>query len=121
MSITRTVGKFFTAMLLVFGAGTTNAQLTITPHDTTICGQQLTLTATLLSAQATQVNNLGDDTYSGVINLGFTFNYYGIPYTQVVVGSNGILNFNLANANGYCTWPISAAIPNAPANVHNSI
>lgn len=51
-----------------------------------------------------------DDGWSGVIPIGFTFNFYGTPYTQCVIGSNGCLGFNLASAGAYCTWPIGATL-----------
>jgi gliding motility-associated-like protein len=121
MSLTRIILKALTTGILALGVNTAQAQLTVSPHDTTVCGSLLTLTATLQSAQVTQVQGLGDDSYSAAIPIGFTFNFYGTPYTQVLVGSNGILNFNLTNALSYCTWPINAAIPTAPANVYNSI
>jgi large repetitive protein len=54
---------------------------------------------------------LFDDQWSPVINIGFTFCFYGNPYTQLCIGSNGVLTFDLVNANGYCQWPIGAAVP----------
>ncbi len=51
-----------------------------------------------------------DDTYSGVIPIGFTFNFYGNNFTQCVIGSNGMINFNLALANGFHPWNIGAAL-----------
>ena len=54
---------------------------------------------------------LGDDDWSGLINIPFTFCFYGASYTQCVIGSNGMVTFDLANANGYCPWPIAAAVP----------
>lgn len=35
-----------------------------------------------------------DDGTSGPVPIGFTFNYCGIDYTQLVVGSNGVMTFN---------------------------
>jgi gliding motility-associated-like protein len=58
---------------------------------------------------------LGDDNWSGAINMGFTFSYYGSNYTQCVIGSNGVISFNLGNAGGYCPWSLTAGqtIPNS--------
>jgi gliding motility-associated-like protein len=64
-----------------------------------------------------------DDVYSDVINLPFTFCYYGGQYNQVVIGANGTLSFHALYANqssGFemCsngTWypgPASAGLPN---------
>lgn len=52
-----------------------------------------------------------DDVWSPVLNLGFPFCFYGNSYTQSVVGSNGVITFDLGQANGYCAWPISQGIP----------
>ena len=54
---------------------------------------------------------LGDDNFSGIINLGFTFNFYNSNYTQCVIGSNGIVSFNLSQANGYCPWALGGVGP----------
>ncbi len=48
-----------------------------------------------------------DDGFSGVIPIGFTFNFYGTPRTQVVVGANGCVGFNLALAGAFNTWSIT--------------
>ncbi|MES2701761.1 MAG: hypothetical protein V4649_03935 [Bacteroidota bacterium] len=51
-----------------------------------------------------------DDIYSGVIPIGFTFNYYGVAYNNCIVGSNGMINFDLALAGTYDPWPIGAPL-----------
>lgn len=63
---------------------------------------------------------LSDDVWSGVVNIGFTTNFYGTNYTQCTIGSNGLISFNLANAGAYCPWALGGAgtLPNttlAPA------
>ena len=61
-----------------------------------------------------------DDEYSGLINIGFCFQFYGNTYTQIAVGSNGLISFDPADANGYCQYSFTAAdaIPsnNVPVN-----
>lgn len=52
-----------------------------------------------------------DDLWSGVITLPFDFCFYGQSYNQVVVGSNGVITFDVAQANGYCPWSFSASVP----------
>jgi gliding motility-associated-like protein len=52
-----------------------------------------------------------DDVWSDVVNLPFPFCFYGQTYNQLLIGSNGNLNFNLANAGGYCPWPFTASCP----------
>ena len=54
-----------------------------------------------------------DDINSGVIDIGFTFKFFGNDYTQLLASTNGYLTFDLSQANGYSQWPISAPIPSA--------
>jgi len=99
-------------------------------NDTSICSGSLTLNAvtTNFAGTSSYTNSqipfaprpvggtpigMGDDNWSGVVNIGFTFCYYSNTYTQCLVGSNGGVCFNLANANGFFNWSIGAAIPSA--------
>ncbi|RLC46097.1 MAG: hypothetical protein DRI23_12755, partial [Candidatus Cloacimonadota bacterium] len=50
-----------------------------------------------------------DEGYSGPYDLGFSFNYYGVAYTQVYVESNGFLMFTAPTADAYT----NATIPTA--------
>ncbi len=63
-----------------------------------------------------------DDTWSSPILLPFDFCFFGINYNKVLIGSNGILTFDLANAGGVCPWSLvgQAPLPN-PNLPHNSI
>lgn len=57
-------------------------------------------------------NLYDDDTYSTLINLPFTFCFYGANYTSVVVGSNGLMTFDATNAscdNAYTITPTIAS------------
>lgn len=47
--------------------------------------------------------SLGDDQVSGVINPGFSFNFYGTTYTGVYISSNGFLTFDPFAYNGCCS------------------
>ena len=47
-----------------------------------------------------------DDVWSDVIDLGFEFCFFGETYNQVLIGSNGVLSFELENANGFNGWNI---------------
>ncbi len=79
--------------------------------DTPLCGTySTTLHGTNLGSVPYGSGITIDDNYSSVVNIGFTFNFYGNNYTQLVIGSNGMLNFNTALAGAYCPWPISAAL-----------
>jgi gliding motility-associated-like protein len=66
------------------------------------------------------VNNV-DDGFGPVITLPWSFCYWGNSYNQLVVSSNGYLNFNTANANGFSNWFISAGLPNTIDLPGNSI
>ncbi len=54
-----------------------------------------------------------DDTWSNALPMPFQFCFYGNNYTNVVVGSNGILTFDIGEAGGYCPWNFTAAAPSA--------
>ncbi|RBP34906.1 gliding motility-associated-like protein [Oceanihabitans sediminis] len=59
-----------------------------------------------------------DDTWSEVIDLGFDFCFYGGVYDQVIVGSNGVVSFEVEHAGGYNSWALSSVstLPNATNN-----
>ncbi|MEM0996837.1 MAG: gliding motility-associated C-terminal domain-containing protein [Bacteroidota bacterium] len=61
-----------------------------------------------------------DDTWSSIIPIPFNFCFYGTSYNQLVIGSNGLVSFDLTQAGGYCPWPINAGIP-SNANPTNCI
>lgn len=48
-----------------------------------------------------------DDLYSSVINLPFPFCFYGSVYNSCVVGSNGVLSFDISNANLINAWSLT--------------
>lgn len=52
-----------------------------------------------------------DDIWGSPLPIGFNFCFYGASYSQCVVGSNGVLSFDLSYANAYCAWPIGQGIP----------
>jgi hypothetical protein len=59
-----------------------------------------------------------DDVWSSAISLPFTFCYYGNVYSQIVVGSNGVISFDVSQAGGGCQWSYTDACPspNLPLN-----
>lgn len=61
-----------------------------------------------------------DDVWTNVVDLPFNFCFFGNIYSQLVVGSNGLVSFNLAYANQGCPWAFSAPCPN-PTLPLNSI
>ncbi|MEO7924124.1 MAG: gliding motility-associated C-terminal domain-containing protein [Chitinophagaceae bacterium] len=56
------------------------------------------------------INLYNDDEYSTLINLPFTFCFYGGNYSSTVVGSNGIITFDPANASCANAWMITTPI-----------
>ena len=51
-----------------------------------------------------------DDIWSEAIDLGFDFCFFGETYSQILIGSNGVLSFELENAGGYNGWGLSGNI-----------
>ncbi len=45
---------------------------------------------------------LGDDAMSGSLPIGFTFTFYGNPYTQFDISSNGFITFTMNTNNSGC-------------------
>ncbi|MGB1307731.1 MAG: T9SS type A sorting domain-containing protein [Oceanihabitans sp.] len=62
---------------------------------------------------ANQVSVDDDDVFSPVVNLPFTFCFYGQTYNSCVIGSNGIISFDTSLANSQSGWEINFNIPNA--------
>ena len=63
-----------------------------------------------------------DDRWSPAITLPFEFCFYGQTYTQMVIGSNAVISFDLAqNApNTRCEWSFDVPIPD-PSLFHTAI
>lgn len=59
-----------------------------------------------------------DDRWSSAINLPFDFCFYGQVYTQMIIGSNGVVSFelnrtgtNTQTPGGRCEWDFDESIP----------
>lgn len=63
----------------------------------------------------------GDDMYSPLISLPFTFSFYGTAYDGLVIGTNGVITFNAADAGQQCPWPYQTALPDAGFPIKNAI
>jgi hypothetical protein len=100
----------------------TSPSFSITPVNPSICsGQSATLTASTISSSSSGLV-VSDDWHSSVISLGFTFTFYGNNYTQCVIGTNGSITFNLANASNYHPWGIGVNQPTTnPGQLMNTI
>ncbi len=102
--------------------------------DQTICGGCTNLTATVQGTVGTtaytqaavpynpysytagpQVLVNIDDIWTPAIAIPFCFEFYGNTYSQLVIGSNGLVSFNTALPGGYCEWQITSAMPNTTA------
>ena len=94
--------------------------------DTTLCEDQagevtLVLEAEAFNVDLTDSGIYSDDTYGGVIELGFNFVFYGNTYNQVVLSSNNHLTFDLSYANDYSPWQINFPVPDQIEAPRNSI
>lgn len=71
----------------------------------------------------TTINATGDDRWSPLVNLPFNFNFYGNCYNQVLVGTNGLITFDLVNQAplGGCAWAYTATVPNPAFPIRNAI
>ncbi|MEY2693591.1 MAG: hypothetical protein RIT03_1983 [Bacteroidota bacterium] len=71
----------------------------------------------------TTINANADDTWSSVVNLPFSFSFFNTNYTQILVGSNGLVTFGTStySPNGFCNWNFTQTIPNAAFPVKNAI
>jgi len=49
-----------------------------------------------------------DDIFSPVIPLPFDFCYFGDTYSDVIIGSNGIISFDLTEAGQFCSFSLGA-------------
>jgi subtilisin family serine protease len=67
-----------------------------------------------ISSTGTAALTSGDDTNSGPFPIGFTFNYYGTPYTTFRVCTNGFLSFS-STATTYSNTALPSA--SAPLNM----
>jgi gliding motility-associated-like protein len=76
---------------------------------------------TIIPGQGTLLDASADDVWSPVVNLPFPFTFYGITYNKVIVGSNGVISFDITNAGGFCPWAFTATIPSTTFPIRNAI
>ena len=64
-----------------------------------------------------------DDINSTAINIPFSFDFYGNTYNQLVISTNGYIDFRINNANGFSQWSLlqGQTIPAANFPVKNAI
>jgi gliding motility-associated-like protein len=101
-----------------------NAQYINAGPDTVLCpGQTITLTANT-NVDGFNVTNvsLTDDIFSGVVNIGFDFVFYGNTYNQCLISSNNYITFNTTTPNQFSPWTITNPVPDAAtAQIHNAV
>jgi uncharacterized repeat protein (TIGR01451 family) len=56
---------------------------------------------------------MADDMYSAAIALPFSFCFYDQSYDSIVIGTNGVVSFDISVAGGYCPWPLTSPAPNS--------
>ncbi|MCB9186071.1 MAG: gliding motility-associated C-terminal domain-containing protein [Flavobacteriales bacterium] len=116
-----------TVALVLAGISISKAQsIDVGPPDTSVCnGTPVTLTAVLNggSGQNPQpaTYTLSDDQHTGIVDLGFNFDYYGNTYNQCVISSNSYITFDLTQAGGGSQWSINAAAPSPTFTCNNKI
>lgn len=125
-SASHMLNKYYTLCLLLLTSVSfvSNAQTVCLGNDATVCvGSSITIqdcnpgagpaAGALVLPNPTNVY-LTDDSWSGVVNIGFSTNFYGTNYSQCVIGSNGLISFSTSNANGYCPWSLGGmgTLPN---------
>ncbi len=117
-----------------------NAQAGTGPTANICSGLCANLTATVVPVNSTTSYSVGavpyapfpyaggtspvgavDDVWSGVLNIGFPFCFYGNNFTQLLVGTNGEITFATANANTAESFAVNAILPNLTEHKANTI
>ena len=65
----------------------------ILSNDTIACGN---FNDTLYALSSNQSGITADDGHGPIVDIGFTFNFYGVAYTQLVISGNGYITFDLS-------------------------
>ena len=90
----------------------------IISNDTTVCGN---FNDTLYALSAIQSSMQTDDQHDVAVPIGFSFTFYGLPYTQCVVSGNGYMTFDTSLASTYSPYSINTPIPNPGSVPENAI
>ena len=94
----------FVALSIIYNA---KAQVVITPSVTCT---STTLHGTVSTATSISIDLGSDDTYSGVIPIGFNFSFYGRAYDSCLISDNGVLSFDKVKAGTYNGWYIDTIL-----------
>jgi hypothetical protein len=72
-----------------------------------------------------KIDATGDDMWSASVSLPFSFCFYGVNYSQVLIGTNGVVSFDVGvngqTPGGNCPWQFTSTIPNAAFPIKNAI
>ena len=106
----RTISVLSLAATLAWAAG---AQAAVGGPDRFGYGwadsDEATVTYEWIDVGTTDCVTLNDDAQSSAIPIGFTFNFYGVDYTETYIGSNGFLAFQTSDLSrgfaGQCPLP----------------
>ncbi len=115
--------KVYPLLLVLFFAICCNeraqAQIALSYTDTTVCpGMPLHMCASL-TGQADPLSN--DDGFSGVLDIGFQFTFFGKSYTKCLASGNGMITFDTAFAGLFAGWQWSQISVGNPPQANNSI
>lgn len=68
-----------------------------------------------------RLNITQDDQWeASMIQFPFTFMFFGLPYTQANVGSNGLVSFNSTQMGNYCDYTYTTPIPQVNFSTSNN-
>ena len=70
---------------------------------------------------ALPVLGTADDINSDIIPLPFNFDFYGVNYNQIVVSTNGYIDFRTQTANQFSNWAFTQSVPDVSFPIKNSI
>jgi len=59
------------------------------------------------SNNLTTIQLATDDIFSNIMPIGFNFEFYGKPYSSLVIGTNGLISFDTTVAGTGCIWDLS--------------
>lgn len=99
------------------------AQYTPLKATTEYTVQSIPYAPTFPSYGGTTIPPNGDDYWSPEFALPFTFNFYGNCYNSVLIGTNGVITFDLVNNSPmqFCEWQFNQTIPNPTFPIRNAI
>ena len=103
------LSKIFLLFLFVASSGVsqTNYTVSVIPYE-------------VYTTAATPITT-SDDLYSGVIPIGFDFDYFGTVYNQLIISTNGYVGFNLGLASTLSPWNLNTQISQPNFTIRNSI